>query len=81
VPSRQKRQVDGVEKRLNLLFDALNCETLSLDTVKGVTEIAKAMKAGHREHAVRLHTDLLTNSSEEIGPWMSGLKQLLLRPR
>jgi protein transport protein SEC31 len=28
-PPQQKRIVDDVERRLNPLFDALNCETLS----------------------------------------------------
>ena len=94
--------MDDVEKRLNLLFDALNCETLSENVTDALINIARgespqlrqcldhdadtiipftAMQARDREAAATLHMELLTRGSQtdDIGLWMSGLKQLLMR--
>jgi len=93
--------VDDVEKRLNPLFDGLNCETLSQNVTDALINIARgkspwlrhraihnpdaisftAMQAHDREAAVTLHMELLTRGSQtdDIGLWMSGLKQLLMR--
>lgn len=35
----QKKMVDDTERRLNVLFDALNCETLSQSAVDGLNGI------------------------------------------
>ncbi|KAF9644242.1 hypothetical protein BDM02DRAFT_1054166 [Thelephora ganbajun] len=80
-PPQQKRLVDDVEKRVNLLFDALNCETLSQNVTDALINIARAMQAHDREIAATLHMELLTKGSQtdDIGIWMSGLKQLLVR--
>lgn len=93
--------MDDVEKRLNPLFDALNCETLSQNVADALINIARgkspwlhhrathnpdtisltAMQAHDREAAATLHMELLTRGSQtdDIGLWMSGLKQLLMR--
>jgi len=73
--------VDDVEKRLNLLFDALNCETLSQNVTDALINIARAMQGRDREASATLHMELLTRGSQtdDIGLWMSGLKQLLMR--
>lgn len=80
-PPQQKRVVDDIEKRLNLLFDALNCDTLPQTITDPLTEITRAMRAHDREAAASLHMELLTKGSQtdDIGFWMSGLKQLLMR--
>lgn len=36
---QQKKMVDDTERRLNVLFDALNCETLEPSTVEALHEI------------------------------------------
>ncbi|TFK38647.1 hypothetical protein BDQ12DRAFT_683110 [Crucibulum laeve] len=77
---QQKRMAADVERRLNALFDALNCDTLPKPVVDQLIVLTRAMAAGDRPAALAIHADLLTNGSQtgEIGLWMSGLKQLLV---
>ncbi|KAJ3805552.1 hypothetical protein F5876DRAFT_51675 [Lentinula aff. lateritia] len=81
VPLTQKRQVDDLERRINPLFDALNCETLSKPVVEQLLVLTGAMSARDRPAALAIHVDLLTRGSQtdDIGLWMSGVKQLILR--
>ncbi|KAF8629447.1 hypothetical protein AX15_003441 [Amanita polypyramis BW_CC] len=80
-PPQQRRVVDDLERRLNALFDALNCETLSESAVEQLLVLVKAMEAQDRPAALAIHVDLLTRESqtENIALWMSGIKQLILR--
>ncbi|KAJ3981184.1 hypothetical protein F5890DRAFT_1618907 [Lentinula detonsa] len=81
VPPSQKRQVDDLERRINPLFDALNCETLSKPVVDQLLVLTGAMGARDRPAALAIHVDLLTRGSQtdDIGLWMSGVKQLIMR--
>ncbi|KAL4065959.1 hypothetical protein J3A83DRAFT_4432363 [Scleroderma citrinum] len=80
-PPQQKRMVDDLERRINALFDSLNCETLSKPVVDQLLELTRAMEAHDREAALSIHVDLLTRGSQtdDIGLWMSGIKQLIMR--
>ncbi|PFH49472.1 hypothetical protein AMATHDRAFT_76183 [Amanita thiersii Skay4041] len=80
-PPQQKRLADDLERRLNPLFDALNCETLSAPVVEQLLVLTKAMEAHDRPAALAIHVDLLTRGSQtdDIGLWMSGIKQLIMR--
>ncbi|KAF5370333.1 hypothetical protein D9758_007002 [Tetrapyrgos nigripes] len=80
-PPSQKRLVDDLERRINPLFDALNCETLSKPVVDQLLVLTKAMEARDRPNALAIHVDLLTRGSQtdDIGLWMSGVKQLIMR--
>ncbi|KAI0654852.1 hypothetical protein C8Q70DRAFT_924945 [Cubamyces menziesii] len=80
-PPQQKRLVDDLERRINPLFDALNCETLSKPVCEQLLMLARAMEAHDREAAMGIHMDLLTRGSltDDIGLWMSGIKQLIVR--
>ena len=92
--------VEDLERRLNPLFDALNCETLSppvCEQLIGLTQgvflrssykmlrssgvYFVAMAARDREAALALHIDLLRTGSvtDDIGMWMTAIKQLILR--
>ncbi|KAG8216349.1 hypothetical protein J3R82DRAFT_6428 [Butyriboletus roseoflavus] len=81
VPPQQKRMVDDLERRINPLFDALNCETLSKAVVDQLLVLIQAIAARDRELALGIHVDLLTKGSQtdDIGLWMSGIKQLIMR--
>ncbi|KAJ7743820.1 hypothetical protein B0H16DRAFT_1858506 [Mycena metata] len=81
VPPQQKRLVDDLERRINPLFDALNCETLSPPVVEQLLVLTRAMEAHDRATALAIHVDLLTRGSQtdDIGLWMSGVKQLIMR--
>ncbi|KAF8270128.1 hypothetical protein EI94DRAFT_1572288 [Lactarius quietus] len=79
-PASQRRLVDDLERRINPLFDALNCETLSAPVVGQFGELTKAMANHDRELALAIHVDMLTRTSgEDITLWMSGVKQLIMR--
>ncbi|KAG6820187.1 hypothetical protein H0H93_004180 [Arthromyces matolae] len=73
-PPQQKRLVDDLERRINPLFDALNCETLSRPVIEQLVVLTKAMEAHDRPAALAIHVDLLTRGSvtDDIGLWMSG---------
>ncbi|EIW51602.1 uncharacterized protein TRAVEDRAFT_176166 [Trametes versicolor FP-101664 SS1] len=80
-PQQQRRMVDDLERRISPLFDALNCETLSQPVCEQLVMLTRAMEAHDREAAMAIHMDLLTRGSltDDIGLWMSGVKQLILR--
>jgi len=80
-PANQKRLVDDLERRINPLFDALNCETLSRPVVDQLVVLTRAMDAHDRPAALAIHVELLTRGSQtdDIGLWMSGIKQLIMR--
>ncbi|KAJ7048617.1 hypothetical protein C8F01DRAFT_1266962 [Mycena amicta] len=80
-PPQQKRLVDDLERRINPLFDALNCETLSPSVVEQLLVLSRAMDNHDRPAALAIHVDLLTRGSQtdDIGMWMSGVKQLIMR--
>lgn len=78
---QQRRMADDLERRINSLFDALNCETLSKPVVDQLLVLARAMEAHDRDVALSIHVDLLTRGSQtdDIGLWMSAIKQLIIR--
>ncbi|CAE6512434.1 unnamed protein product [Rhizoctonia solani] len=80
-PPQQKRMVDDIERRLNVLFDALNCETISRPVVDQLLTLIQAMQVPDAQTATSIHVDLLTRGSrtDDIGLWMSGVKQLIIR--
>ncbi|KAF8168890.1 hypothetical protein BJ912DRAFT_1048573 [Pholiota molesta] len=77
----QKRILDDLERRINPLFDGLNCETISRSVVDQLTVLTRAMDAHDRPAALAIHVELLTRGSQtdDIGLWMSGIKQLIMR--
>ncbi|PSR74443.1 hypothetical protein PHLCEN_2v9855 [Hermanssonia centrifuga] len=80
-PPQQKRMTDDLERRINPLFDALNCEALSKPVCDQLLVLTQAMQARDREAALALHIELLRTGSltDDIGMWMAGIKQLILR--
>ncbi|KAF8224277.1 hypothetical protein L208DRAFT_1312374 [Tricholoma matsutake] len=80
-PPQQKRLVDDLERRINPLFDALNCETLAKPVLDQLLVLTRAIESRDRPAALAIHVDLLTRGSQtdDIGLWMSGIKQLIMR--
>jgi len=78
---QQKRMVDDLERRVNLLFDALNCETLSETVIEHLLALTSAMENHDRPRALAIHVELLTRGSatDDIALWMSAVKQLIMR--
>ena len=70
-PATFKAQVNDVEKRLNILFDHLNNETLLKPaTISDMAELASAIRARDYDKAQAIHLDLITNRTEECTTWM-----------
>lgn len=80
-PANQKRLLEDLERRINPLFDALNCETLPRPIVDQLVALVRAMDAHDRPAALAIHVDILTRNAqtEDLGLWMSGVKQLIMR--
>ncbi|KZO91995.1 hypothetical protein CALVIDRAFT_567736 [Calocera viscosa TUFC12733] len=80
-PPQQKRVVDDTERRLNNLFDALNCETLSAPVLQQLQQLIGAMQARELHSAMNTHVRLLTSgiASDNVAIWGPGIKQLLNR--
>ena len=70
-PAAYKAQVNDAEKRLNILFEHLNNETLLKPaTVSDMVELAAAIRARDYDKAQAIHLDLMTNRTEECTMWM-----------
>ncbi|KAI0826287.1 hypothetical protein BC629DRAFT_1434747 [Irpex lacteus] len=80
-PPNQARFLEDLERRVNPLFDALNCETLSKGVTDKLQQLTGAIQARDREGALAIHIDLLRTGSltDDIGIWMAGVKQLIIR--
>lgn len=77
-PPTFKLQVADTEKRLNILFDHLNNETLlRLDTVESMVELAQALSVRDYDNAQAIQLELHTNKVDECGQWMVGVKRLI----
>jgi len=78
-PPQQKRFLDDTERRLNILFDQLNCDTVAADTLTQLAELVKAIAARNSQVALDLHVDMLTRAtrSDDFSVWMTGIKQLV----
>ena len=67
-------QVKDTQKRLNMLFDHLNNETLlNPDTIKRLGELAEALAARDYDTAGRLQVDIQSEKTDECGLWMVSL--------
>jgi len=70
-PASFKAQVNDTEKRLNILFDHLNCgDLLKEDTIPSMVELAHAIQAREFEQAQTIHVDIMTHKTNECGNWM-----------
>jgi len=78
-PASFTTQVNDVEKRLNILFDHLNNETLvKPDTIAMLAEIAQALQARDFERATQVLTEMMKVKLESEGAnWMVGVKRLV----
>lgn len=77
-----KRTGDDVERRMNILFDSLNCATLSVPVVQQLMQICDAFQERNIGAALQIHLQMLTEGSrggDDITVWMPALKQLCQR--
>lgn len=69
--------LDDAERRLNIFFDALNNEEVSAPVIEAMMSLIQALEARDYAAAHRIHVDLLTRKSDEVGQWMVGVKWLV----
>ena len=70
-PASYKVQVNDTEKRLNILFDHLNNQSLlKPNTIEDMVQLAQALRSRNYDQAQAIHIDILTNRNEECGNWM-----------
>lgn len=79
-PPNQAKMVADTEKRLNLLFDMLNCGTLSEKSVGMVLEIVAAIESHNQALALDLHLQMLTQGgATDTGAFQAALKLVIQR--
>lgn len=76
-----KKMVDDTERRLNVLFDALNCGTVPREVIDELLDIVKAIENRNLSHALQLHVSLLTSGvkSDELTTYMPAIKMLITK--
>lgn len=77
LPAHLKKIIDDTERRLSILFDSLNNDTVPKDALSKTGEITKCIAAGDLNTALALHTDLMTVASGDVSAWAPGVKQLI----
>lgn len=85
-PANFKPQVDDTEKRLNLLFDALNNDAVPGAAVARLGELSEAVKGREFERAQGVHAELVGlqtggGAGEGSGFWIVGVKRLVSMSR
>ncbi|CEH14651.1 wd40 repeat-like protein [Ceraceosorus bombacis] len=78
-PPAQKRMVDDAERRLNLLFDHLNCGTVDARLLPILSQLIQAIDARNQPAALSLHLEAASMATGELGAAMVGVKLLISR--
>lgn len=76
-PAHLRRIVDDTERRLNLLFDDLNNDSVAPGTVEKLSEIVSAINSRDANTALAIHVDMLTTAAGDTTHWAPGVKQLI----
>ncbi|PWN51119.1 hypothetical protein IE53DRAFT_314480 [Violaceomyces palustris] len=78
-PPAQKRMVDDTDRRLNILFDNINCGTVDQKIVNGLMQLIGAIEARNQQAALQIHLQLATSASGDISAALVGVKMLISR--
>ncbi|KAM0793724.1 hypothetical protein ACM66B_001148 [Microbotryomycetes sp. NB124-2] len=78
-PPQQVKMIQDTEKRINLLFDMLNCETLSGASVNRLLEVCKAIDARNKQQALDSHLQMITSGATDVGSFQAAVKFLIQR--
>ncbi|RHZ89524.1 hypothetical protein Glove_13g91 [Diversispora epigaea] len=73
----QKKILDDIERRLNVLFDALNNEDISPEVIKSLTDLVRALEARNYYTANIFLVLLMTTKMAECSTWIVGIKHLI----
>jgi len=83
--------LDDTDRRLNILFDQLNNDSIPKGIVDQLSNISRgkswltagrsqlisAISAGDSNGALTMHVDLITNATGDMTAWVPGVKQLI----
>jgi protein transport protein SEC31 len=69
-PAQYKQHVNDTEKRLNILFDHLNNDSVKPDTVQQLNELANNIQARQYDQAGAIFSDIMTNKTDEGSDWI-----------
>lgn len=76
-PAKYAKHVADMEKRLNILFDILNKQTLSAGVVDALNNIATALNNKNYAEAAAINGDIPAHHAAEVGDWHTGIKRLV----
>ncbi|WRT64528.1 uncharacterized protein IL334_001460 [Kwoniella shivajii] len=76
-PPNVKKVLEDTERRLNILFDGLNNDSVPKSALDLVNNISRAIGARDWNAALTMHVELLTGASGEVTTWAPGVKQLI----
>jgi protein transport protein SEC31 len=77
-PPTQKRTIDDVDRRINLLFDLINCATVDAKIMPGLHQLCQAIEARNQQAALGLHVQLASSSSGgDMSTVLVGVKLLI----
>jgi len=77
-PPAQKRMTDDADRRVNLLFDLINCGTLDAKLIPGLHQLCQAIEARNQTAALGLHVQLVSSSSGgDFSAALVGVKLLI----
>ncbi|KAK4049617.1 protein transport protein S31 [Microbotryomycetes sp. JL221] len=78
-PPQQMKMIQDTEKRINVLFDMLNCETLTPASTNRLLEVCKAIDARNKQQALDLHLQMITSGATDVGSFQAAVKFLIQR--
>jgi len=82
-PQNYKQHVADAQKRLNILFDLLNNQSLEPDTIDEIKEVAQQIQSRQHDAATALMKQIITSKTNQGSDWMvsygwsSSLPQLM----
>ncbi|WWD00862.1 hypothetical protein V866_007800 [Kwoniella sp. B9012] len=76
-PPNVKKVVEDTERRLNILFDGLNNDSVPKPALDLLNNISKAIAAKDWNAALAMHVELLTGATGDMTTWVPGVKQLV----
>ncbi|CAG8812885.1 1528_t:CDS:2, partial [Racocetra persica] len=66
-PNTQKKLLDDTEKRLNILFDALNNEEVSPNVIESLLTLVRDLESRNFPNAISIQVQLMTTKMDECG--------------
>eukprot|EP01137_Pigoraptor_chileana_P027041 Opistho-2@9140 len=76
-PSANKKMIDEMAKRVDVLADKLRRRELSRTACEKMAKLAAALEGGHYDAAHDIHVQVLAAHSAEVTSWMVGVKRLI----